>query len=268
MKSKLLIFTIFLAFWHQVLVANPVTETPPKDEPTKVQANREFALNAYQKGDYAQSVSSLNAILSEEGDSADLYYNLFINYFKQDKLAPALHSLRKSLELKPKFDFSLNAVNELQDKWERRFFLKRTFLSRATLLIHYSTPLAPLLWICLILLGIALRLSIGAIKEYKESASISPQKLSVLSLSSILLIAALSLSISKYLYSNQMRATISEEFYAKVTPSPQSPDILLLKEGEQVIVLERKENWLRLKDLEGKQAWIPQDKLLFSTKGI
>ena len=63
---------------------------------TKLQAD-----SAYVNNDYAGAVKMYEAILANEGESADFYYNLGNSYYKMNQIAKAIVNYEKALVLNP-----------------------------------------------------------------------------------------------------------------------------------------------------------------------
>lgn len=272
MNSKLLIFTIFSLFWHQILSASPGTSESVNSVESSSAAveilNREEALKHYQAKDFTRSIGITYKLIETEGESADLYYNLFINYYAANQVGKGLHSLRKSLELSPSYKYSLNAMRQLKKEWKTRMDLKRSFFSRAAIQLHYIVNVHILVWVFLISLSLCFRLAIKLFKQLKNDSELSSGHLGFVSFSFLVLIFAGAALGAKLQKTYEHRATSIAESNAKVTPNTNSPDILLLKEGEEVIVKEKKQDWYRIEDLQGTQAWIEASNILFSTKEI
>lgn len=270
MNSKLLKFTIFCLFWHQILSASPGTsEEPIKDEPKSPVAqvvSRDEALKLYQNKEFTQSIGVITKLIEKEGDSPDLYYNLFINHYSLDQIGEGLFSLRKSLELKPNYTESLFALSNLKKSWETRFFMKRNFFDKFFIQLHYYIDINSLLWIFLISLGLSYRVAIKLYKDHSSDKDLGSGKLGLLGISLSLLVFVGASLAAKSLLQLQSRATSIAVTSAKVTPSDSSPEIMTLKEGEEVIVKENKDIWVRVEDHQGKQAWVLKDQIKLSTK--
>ena len=63
---------------------------------TKAQAD-----SAYVNNDFAGAVEMYEAILADEGQSSDIYYNLGNSYYKMDNIAKAILNYERALLLNP-----------------------------------------------------------------------------------------------------------------------------------------------------------------------
>lgn len=260
MLRKLLIFTIFCCFWHQVLANSPATSEAPAESPESTQkvleVSRDSALELYQNKEFTQSIEVLKQLGKNEGISADLNYNLFINYLALDQLGPGLHHLRKSFELSPGYKNSINALSSLPQAWENRLQRKQSFMERSLLMLHYYVDLHPLAWILVLILTLFFRNIVRAFKHHNQEESLPPlvsTRLGVFGLASLI---ALSVFGGKLYHSFNPKITILTSTEAHVTPKETSPKIMDLLAGELVYLIEDNGQWLRVEDFDGKQAWV------------
>ena len=88
----LLLFTVSLTSLAQDEVVVAINE----ETVTKAQAD-----SAYINNDFASAISIYETILQNEGESADIYYNLGNSYYKMENIAKAILNYEKALLLNP-----------------------------------------------------------------------------------------------------------------------------------------------------------------------
>ena len=88
----LLLFTVSLTSLAQDEVVVAINE----ETVTKAQAD-----SAYINNDFASAISIYETILQNDGESADIYYNLGNSYYKMDNIAKAILNYEKALLLNP-----------------------------------------------------------------------------------------------------------------------------------------------------------------------
>jgi hypothetical protein len=265
MLRKLLIFTIFCSFWHQVLANSPATSEAPVKSPESSQkvmeVSRGSALQLYQKKDFTQSIAVLNELRQSEGQSADISYNLFINYLALDDIGHGLHYLRSSFELAPGYKNSINALSQLPKTWENRLQRKQSFVDRLLLNLHYYVELHPLVWVLALVFTLFFRNLVRAFKHQKEDESIPAlvsTRLGVFGLASLIALVILG---GKLYHNYKPKITLISNTEAHVTPKENSPKIMDLLAGELVYLIEETGQWLRVEDFDGKQAWIKKSQV-------
>ena len=60
-----------------------------------------IADSAYVKGDYKAAIEAYETILTNEGEAADVYYNLGNAYYKSENIAKAILNYERALLLNP-----------------------------------------------------------------------------------------------------------------------------------------------------------------------
>ena len=267
MSAKLLIFTILFTFWHQVSMASPGTSEEGPVDPEVITnsapINFESALKYYDLKDYAQSIGVLEKLLESSDDKAKIHYNLFVAHFAGKNMSSGLFHLRESLFLSPGYSPSVDALTDLPNEWEQRFFTKADLFKRINIEIFLETNFQLSIFIGLIFFALFLRSLIAFLKARKAEESNSTC-LSILGTSIALFV--ISLVFIGFQYSLQLKdfATVKSNINAKVTPSENSPGILDLLEGEMVVVLDSKKPWYNIEDFNGRKAWVHEDQIFLS----
>lgn len=223
---------------------------------TKTQAD-----SAYINNDFAGAIAMYEAILQDQGESADIYYNLGNSYYKMDNIAKAVLNYEKALLLNPGNDdirFNLElAQSKTIDKvvpMSEMFFVTWTkaltnqFSEKGWGRLGVVSFILVLLSLCLYFFGKKIILKkIGFIVA--------------ICMFLICIIANLFASTQKEKLMNHNNAIIMvPSITVKSTPNEGGTDLFILHEGRKVMIKDNTmKEWKEIQLEDGNAGWIPSN---------
>ncbi len=249
------IFVFSLLFF--VAIFNPHSSFAQGAGPTT--ANQLFyqGNSAYKDGKYKEAIDNYEKVVSSGLESGNLYYNLGNSYFKNGELGKAVLNYERALffipndsDLKSNYEYILSSLNlgpqsfeNWVEKLANRLFEGTTvdFLAILLLVIYI---IAILILICY--------LFFDAVK--------GSVKILLLVLLALFVFSAVSLC-SKTTYFNKGAIVISKEADIQFEPIERATIYFKLTEGNKVEILEKTEDWYKIKRVDGKISWIDKRKL-------
>ncbi|MDR2563017.1 MAG: tetratricopeptide repeat protein [Prevotellaceae bacterium] len=218
------------------------------------------ANRSYSEANYVEASALYEQILSESGESAELYFNLGNAYLKQNMIGQARLNYERALRLAPENEdilYNINFAKSLQmDKIDevQEMFLTRWFNDAASLTSAsgWSAVFFTLLALCLILLLV-----------YFFTRGDRLRKLSFILACFALLLVAASFVLGNRRRHNQLKNDEAVIFAPAVTvkssPNSSGSDLFIVHEGLKVKVLDNQEEWIRIILGDGKsQGWVPK----------
>ena len=222
----------------------------------------EKANKLYNEGLYDSSLVLYNSILDQNLQSAELYFNIGNAFFKNNNLPKAILYYEKALKLSPNDEdikYNLSISNSMiVDKIENvpQLFYKQWwnyFYNR------YSTNT----WaIISIVIWILFLVSLGV---FLLSSSRSKKKF-VFYLSVLIFISALisfGLASQKYYINKENKEAIifTPTITVKSSPTKNSVDLFVVHEGTKVKIIDRLDNWNKVKIKDGSIGWLPSNSM-------
>jgi tetratricopeptide (TPR) repeat protein len=230
--------------------------------------NLDLALKSYQNGDYDTAKKILDETLAQDADNTLVLYNLGLTEYKLGNPGKALAYWRKAINLSPGFSLAEDAINYAKSQM-RLVSEEDGALGHKIAAKVLSIVPAPVLYaLFLITLFIFLKKTISYIAK-KRQALLNDQPLPSFSFSSLVsffvsLLLLYPVAFS-YFESLKTRATvITKVVETKSSPNLEAATLYTLNEGESVIVLDKIDNWYKIKDRSGRLGWAQQS-LFFLT---
>ena len=211
----------------------------------------------YAKGKYEQAIKTYNQILSDDYESAEVYYNLGNTYYRINDIPSALLNYEKAKKLNPRdedIDVNIQFANlKTVDKIEPapELFLNNWWHS---LLFLFSLNG----WAYLTIYLFITTAFIGVLYLFTESVSLKKASfytgvvMLLLSLFSILL----SFKQSSYVQSVHQAIVFDAAVNVKSEPSIKAKNLFVLHAGVKVSVVENNTEWIKVKLLNGNEGWI------------
>lgn len=218
------------------------------------------ANEAYRNTYYEEALKNYQQIDSLGLQSADLYYNLGNTYYKLNQIAPSIFYFEKALLLDPKhldakqnLAFAQRMTIDAFETLPKSFFQKIN--ERIIHSIHYDTWA----WITIIFaffVGIFFLM-------YHFLHNASTKRLfftiSLISLGLFLLSMSFVIKAKHYSNHNQPAIVFSSVISVKSEPYSSASETFQLHEGTKLQVIEKIDNWYKIKLLDGKIGWLKED---------
>jgi tetratricopeptide (TPR) repeat protein len=221
---------------------------------TKAQAD-----SAYVNNDYAGAVEMYEAILTNEGESSDIYYNLGNSYYKMDNIAKAILNYERALLLNPgdgdiRFNLEL-AQSKAVDKVVP--MSEMFFVTWAKSFVNMTSEKG---WSKLAIVTFILMLFSLAI--YFFGKKIVWKKIGFIVAVCMLLVcvvANVSASNQKERKLNHNTAIImAPSVTVKSTPNETGTDLFILHEGRKVMIKDNTmREWKEIQLEDGNAGWVP-----------
>lgn len=230
---------------------------------TMAQSGKVVGDSAYSKGDYTAAIAAYETLLAQEGEAAEVYYNLGNAYFKNGEIAKSILNYERALLLDPndsdiRFNLEL-AQSKIVDKVSEGytiFFMQWLYAVVNSLGVGVWSVIGIVSFIVLL----------AALLLLFFSNSISLRKtgftLAVLMLI-VTLFANLSALHHHYNYTHRTAAIIiAPSVTAKSTPDDSGTTLFVLHEGRKVrIADDTMKNWKEIELEDGTIGWIPSSSL-------
>lgn len=251
-----------------------------KENPSKVFNEKNFsilyheAIRNYQEKKWDQAREIFSEILETKDlekniNPSSLFYNIGLNEYQTKNYAKALGWFRKAIFSSPLLFKARKAIHqsELQLKMENKKGLWHMFRNRVFSYFSLNT----ILTITFLFLSFFLFLMFRPSKTNFET-EVHSKNQSIFStlhfLSAFLLLISLTLSGFKIYDSlNPWATVISPEAKLRVAPGAENNILLDLKPGTEVLLKEKKDEWLRVLSSKGTMGWI-EESFLFQTTGF
>ena len=223
-------------------------------ETSKAQAD-----SAYINNDYANAVYLYEDILANQGESADIYYNLGNSYYKMDNIAKAILNYEKALMLNPgngdiRFNLEL-AQSKTVDKVTpmSEVFLVTWMKSLTNTMSEQGWSKLAIASFILTLLGLVL---------YFFSKKIAMKKIGFISALCLMLVCILAnvfASSQKSKAQSHSSAIIMEpSVTVKSTPNEGGTELFILHEGRKVMIKDNTmREWKEIQLEDGNAGWVP-----------
>ena len=221
---------------------------------TKAQAD-----SAYINNDFANAVYLYENILANQGESADIYYNLGNSYYKMDNIAKAIVNYEKALVLNPgngdiRFNLEL-AQSKTVDKVTpmSEIFLITWMKSLTNTMSEKGWAKMGITTFILMLLCLAL---------YFFGKKIALKKIGFVAALCLLLVCILSnvcaSSQKNEAQSHSTAIIMAPSVTVKSTPNEGGTDLFILHEGHKVNIKDNTmREWKEIQLEDGNVGWVP-----------
>lgn len=216
----------------------------------------ETANKLYEGGRYADALAAYNHLLETGGASEALLFNRGNTLFKLGQLGRAIESYRLAQQLAPR-DPDLRANLQFirtrarggtpwqSPRWRR--WLESLSLNEWTALT------AAALWALFLLL---------ALVQWRRQL-VSRLRPAILAAAAALLLSAVGLAIDlNENYFTQSAIVTAGETDVRNGPFDEAPSLYKVRDGAELTVLDRKDNWLQVTDSADRIGWVKLDQVL------
>jgi tetratricopeptide (TPR) repeat protein len=220
------------------------------------------ATEAYNKGEFDVAIKLYHRILEGGEHSAALYFNMGNSYYKINKIPESIYYFEKSLLLNPKDEevktnlgyaqnMTLDAIDSLPQTNISKFYKNIT----QTFSFDGWAYLSIIFLILFVLLYIAFYYF-----EYssrKRWAFITSILFLVLSITSF----AFAFIVQEDFNANNPAIVFADEIEIKAEPNESSQEVFTLHAGTKVNVVEKLNDWNKIKLTDGETGWIPSKEI-------
>ncbi|MDR3142596.1 MAG: tetratricopeptide repeat protein [Tannerellaceae bacterium] len=214
--------------------------------------------SAYIKNDYATAIQVYEKLL-QQGESAEIYYNLGNSYYKSGDIARAILNYERALLLKPgNEDIRINLEivrNKTVDKIDAApeiFFISWMKLLISSVSINTWASLGIAFFILLIV----------SLYLFIFSKQVKMKKIGFISSIVCLLFVVCANMFATYqkktLMNRNTAIIISPSVTVRSTPNENGTSLFILHEGSKVIIKDNSmKNWKEITIEDGKVGWLP-----------
>jgi len=205
----------------------------------------------YRQGKYPEAIAAYEDILSNQMESAEVYFNLGNAHFKMNRVAPAIYNYEKALLLKPGDD---DIITNL--KFARKMTVDESGTQRESESIFGVLNYEIWGWLaisfsCLLVLCFA---------GYYLTSKVILKRAGFggMAVATVLMITCLIAAFSVRSTLNEERPAIVFSATASVKSEPVtgSAEAFALHEGTKVYVLENLDNWKKIELSGNREGWI------------
>jgi tetratricopeptide (TPR) repeat protein len=221
-----------------------------------------MADSAYNQKLYTEAIAKYEAVIAQNYESAELYYNLGNAYFNINDLPSAILNYERARVLDPRDEdiaFNLKIANSMiTDKIEavpEIFYVEWWKSLRDSFNLHTWTLASISLFIILLICtGFFILSRRIALRKAAFWAGI------VFLLMSI---ASFSISYTKYdTLSNHLEAIVFDPTVTvKSSPSDSGKDLFVIHDGTKVFIMEEINGWCNIRIANGSEGWMPLQSL-------
>ncbi|MBP3679154.1 MAG: tetratricopeptide repeat protein [Bacteroidaceae bacterium] len=218
-----------------------------------------LADSAYVNNDFAKAAELYESILNNEGESADIYYNLGNSYYKMDNIAKAILNYKRALLLNPadndiQFNLEL-AQSKTIDKVVpmSEFFFVTWTKSLTNIMSERGWAQTGIITFIIALVALAV---------YFFNKRIVLKKIGFISAIAFLffcILANIFASTQKADLQNHSNAIImAPSITVKSTPNDNGTELFILHEGRKVIIKDNTmKEWKEIQLEDGNAGWVP-----------
>jgi tetratricopeptide (TPR) repeat protein len=226
------------------------------------QTTVEQANAAYSDGDFPKAAQLYEEALRENGESADVYYNLGNAYYRLNRVAPSILNYERALLLQPgdgdiRFNLEiakLKAVDKIEPVGE--FFLTEAYNSVKNAGSTNQWSYLSIAFFILLVAGLFL---------YFFSRKIIWKKIGFYSGLAFLVLCFVT---ATFAYSQKNKLThrntaiiFSATTTIKSSPDNSGTDLFILHEGTKVDVKDQLNDWKKIETADGNVGWIKSNEL-------
>ncbi|WP_300728315.1 tetratricopeptide repeat protein [uncultured Bacteroides sp.] len=221
---------------------------------TKAQADK-----AYQEEKYADAIQMYETILQNDGESADIYYNLGNSYYKNKNIAKAVLNYERALLLNPgdadiRFNLEMaesKTVDQVTPKSE--VFIKTWINNLINCMSEHGWAMTGIVTFILLL---------GCIALYIFGNRIVIKKIGFIAAIVFLVVTVCSNLFASHqkdeLVERHGAIVMSPSITVKSTPNESGTDLFVIHEGTKVYIEDATmKEWREIRLEDGKTGWLP-----------
>ena len=255
---KKIIYSVFLLLLPLMVVAQDATPSVVNSAVSKVMGD-----SAYANGNYAEAISVYETILANDGESADIHYNLGNAYYKAGEIAKSILAYERASLLNPgdadiAFNLELTrskTVDKVAPTY--KFFLIEWIESIVNLASMQTWCVIGVIFFIL-LLALALAFLFGKSVVARKVAFFS----ALFCLFVTLFANFAALHLYHYLTERTGAIVMQPSVTAKSTPSASGTDLFVIHEGRKVTISDDSmQGWKEIELEDGNIGWVPAESI-------
>lgn len=218
----------------------------------------EQAKTAYEAGNYEEAASLYESLVKEGYQSADLFYNIGNAYYRSDNLGKAILNYERALKWDPGFldaGSNLDLANDrMQSQMEPlpEFFVTAWYYKTGQSLSSNTWAIGGILLLFFGVVGLVIWL-LGANRSLRKWSFLSGLALIVVSI--VMITFAFSRSHNDD-HSSYAIVMVQEALLLN-SISGEEQSTAVLPEGAKVKITGKRDNWLKVRAMDGKEGWLP-----------
>jgi tetratricopeptide (TPR) repeat protein len=211
----------------------------------------------YEDGKYDEAIEEYSKLLEQGLESGNLYYNLGNCYFKKGELGNAILNYERAKRLIPRdsdlksnYKFALSQIKTSPATTSTSWFNKLITRS-AIFTINEMTILLSCIYtitVIFLIIGIFVR----KLRRYFYI---------VISLALLLIISIIIFLYGRISLLEKEAIVITENAEARFEPLDNATTHFILHEGTKIYIIHTKDDWIKVKRLDGKIGWIKKDRI-------
>ena len=222
----------------------------------------EEANRSFETGDYAKAISGYRGLLTNGTESAAVWFNLGNAYFKDGQFGRGIHCYRQARRLEPR-DPDIRANLQFARKEVAGAFAPETATWQS-----FFRYLSPREWAGLTAIAGFVLFGVLAIRERfarERTALIWPVRLAVL----FAVVCGVACPVDDSIWSDEDAAVvIVKKAEVRYGPLLDSKSAFQVKDGEELELLDSKDDWRQVRNTSGQAGWIEAGHILQSGAAI
>ncbi len=217
----------------------------------------EQANQLYKNGDYKNAIIHYQKIEKNAMHADALYFNMANCYYKLNEVAPAIYYYEKALKLNPLHadaKYNLILANRMTiDVIEE---MPKTLIQKIE--VNFLHKISAEKWAIISVIFSILTALLFLIYYFSFSTTLKRIFFSISILTFGLIIIAILIAFKGLNYDKNHQPAIifSEKAVIKNAPTFNSEDVFVLHEGTKVVILDKVDDWLKIKLADGKIGWV------------
>ncbi len=217
---------------------------------------------SYGEEDFKKAIAGYEEILALGFESGALYYNLGNAYFKNGSLGKAIVNYRRAArylprdaDVKANLSYAQSLIKGGPLQVRRTWFIRLFYSFAQTFSLNEITAATSLLYL-------ALAVSIILFILFKEMRKPLAYVCGLLFLLLVLCFSAFLVQYNRVVVRKEA-VVVVEQTDSRFEPFGDATTFFTLREGESIVVVKSKDEWVKVRRADGKQGWIKKSDIEF-----
>ncbi|MEI6090391.1 MAG: tetratricopeptide repeat protein [bacterium] len=215
------------------------------------------ANKCYLQKDYDKAADLYSALLKNNYQTADIYFNLGNTYYKKQDWSSAILYYEKAKRLRPTdsdIEMNLKMANlQIIDKIDQ---VPQVFYARWYDAVSAKLNSGTWAWLSVIFIWLALICFVGFLFYKTPRAKQINFGLGVLSLFFTMFSIIIAVDVNKEEHTHNKGIIFDFSVYVKSSPESDSKNLFIIHNGSKVKIEDRVNNWYKIKLLNGHEGWV------------